>query len=828
MTCIGSLLNGFLDVGDEILVLDTGSSDEHFSFLKQQLKTLGQKRGAPSIRLIDGRDLSVPLAPYIEEWLPEYVGKLENDGQYKDLRGILSFAEARQRVLDESKHDLVFWIDTDDVLKEERPGELRRVVEATMVERPQYSALFLVYEYAFDAQGTLTTTLKRERIIRKSDYNWKGRCHETCIPKEGLDVLPVGFCEDLPASIVHTDARKKHKTSDIRNYIIMRNEIEELGENEGPDPRTLFYLANAARGLERHDECIKLYTNFEGMSGSPDDRWTAAYYVANTYMHPDIRRPVDAQDWFFKCIEIKPFEPRGYFGLSRAYLAQERPQQALHWYEVGKKFPEPTRSLHAYDPTHIHYKPHLVAAQALQRIDRARDAVPIVAKALEFKKDKEGEEFEQFIKMCAAGEALAESIEHVGMHVRGGGMNARRLLRRIYEDIPAVPKSLEKNGLGKLEEPDPRDKAPEVVLFCGETAEEWGPLSAKTGIGGSEKMVLLLAPALQKRGYNVTVYASVPFPQRGLDENQVMWRHWSEMDMKRPRHALVVWRGVGHIRLPLPAQNRILWLHDVQNPGVYTPDVIATADLVQFQSEYHTIPLKGVLPKDRVWVARNAIDTDDSNDGVEKDPNKVVFLSCPTRGATTAMEIIRRAQAVNPKINLTVMYGFSPFERKVRNGMDHRHIPDLGRDASVDDFERYFGRLADETGTRVLNRVSFDRVKEELASAGMWLYPTQFPEISCMAAMEVQAHGVIPVATRYAALAETILPEADALCKPIEAPPSGDREEYYKRAAASVVLTAGIAAGDERRHTMASAARKAYNIDDLADQWAEKLGGLDK
>lgn len=827
---VGSLLHDFIGAKDEILILDTGSSQANYDKLYwalENLKKLCHAGNTPKIRLINGQDLSVPLSPYIEKWLPEFTGKLEVDEQYKDLRGILSFADARNRVLEESENDLIFWMDTDDVFEEEEPGAMRKIVEATMVENKQYSALFLVYKYAFAEDGTLTTTLKRERVFRKSVYNWKGRCHETAIPV--IDMTgqpPVGFCEDLESCIIHTDARKKHQVSDIRNYIIMRKEIEELAENEEPDPRTLFYLANAARGLERHYEAIQLYTKFDMISGSPDDRWTGAYYVANTYLHPDIRRPVDAADWFFKCIEIKPFEPRGYFGLSRAYLAQERPHQCLHWFETGQKFPEPKQLLHAYDPTHIHHKPYLVAAQALQRLDRAREARPLLEKALAFRADEATKDFAQFIDICAAGERLAESIEHVGMHVKGGGMNARRLIHNVYEHIPAVPKALEKVGLGKLEEPDPRPKAPDVAIFCGATLEEWGPRSSETGIGGSEKMVLILAPELQKLGYNVTVYAEVPFPQRGLDKDGVMWRHWSEMDMKRSRHAFVAWRGVGNIKLPVPAKIRILWLHDVQNAVNYSKEVIATADYVQFQSEFHAEPLKDILPKEKIWIARNAIVPVGAPDK-EKDPKKCVFLSCPTRGATTAMEVLRRAQVADPELHMTIMYGFSPFERKVRNQMDHRHIPDIGRDASVDDFERYFGRLADITHTQVLNRVSFARVAEELRSAGMWLYPTDFPEISCMAAMETQAHGVIPVASRFAALSETILYPADKLCKDIGSVPHGNREDYLNRVAASVVLCGSVPADSNDRSEMAHHANVVFDVKALAEDWAEKLGGLE-
>jgi glycosyltransferase involved in cell wall biosynthesis len=45
---------------------------------------------------------------------------------------------------------------------------------------------------------------------------------------------------------------------------------------------------------------------------------------------------------------------------------------------------------------------------------------------------------------------------------------------------------------------------------------------------------------------------------------------------------------------------------------------------------------------------------------------------------------------------------------------------------------------------------------EELQDADIWLYPTKFDEISCVAAMEAAAAGCKCVSTDHAALAETL------------------------------------------------------------------------
>jgi glycosyltransferase involved in cell wall biosynthesis len=52
-------------------------------------------------------------------------------------------------------------------------------------------------------------------------------------------------------------------------------------------------------------------------------------------------------------------------------------------------------------------------------------------------------------------------------------------------------------------------------------------------------------------------------------------------------------------------------------------------------------------------------------------------------------------------------------------------------------------------------RVSQTELAKDLLASSLWLYPTEFPEIHCITALEMQAAGVYPITTGYAALAET-------------------------------------------------------------------------
>lgn len=53
-------------------------------------------------------------------------------------------------------------------------------------------------------------------------------------------------------------------------------------------------------------------------------------------------------------------------------------------------------------------------------------------------------------------------------------------------------------------------------------------------------------------------------------------------------------------------------------------------------------------------------------------------------------------------------------------------------------------------------RVGHEELHNEMAKSGVWAYPTDFEEISCITGMKAQALGAVPVVTNFAALEETV------------------------------------------------------------------------
>jgi tetratricopeptide (TPR) repeat protein len=815
---LSSLYEVLYEKGDEVLILNTAKST--FPLNKVQ-----DFEGA---RVVEN-PLVVDFRPYIEKWLPERLEEFLE--AHPDGYCLLDFAAAREITRREARNTVIFWIDSDDTISEEAPGSLRKIVNDTMdPSKPEVDSIFMDYRYAFDPDGTCTTTLRRERFFFRDRYHWVGKCHETAIPSEGIDPPPrrAGYFQNLKASIDHKKGRST-QYSDIRNYVILRKDYEESKKADALDPRTIFYYGNSARGLRNFKEAHLLYDEFDPVSGNPDDRFAAHYYKASMYLDPECQRPLDALESYKRCTEIHPNDPRGYFGVSRVYAALFRWQECLHWYKIGCGLRIPDNQVFSYDPTHIDWHPHMIAAVACKELGKMEDCVQLAQIALQNRPDyQSAEEIKKSLGFSHMGARLADSVVCVLKSLRNGGPNAQRVAREVCSEIAVVPEELEKLGINRSEEPDPREPRPNLAIYCGASLEDWGPHSRFSGCGGSEKMVILLSEALQKEGtWNVSVYAPVPPEQRGIDpQTGVLWRHWSEFSDTIPRDVFVAWRGHSHLLQKCRARARILWCHDVQSLGSYTPEVLAMVDKIQVQSQYHALPFSNDPRfQDKIWVARNAIEFYMTQDVDSRNPKQVVYCSTPDRGLITTLRIVDQARKVDPEISLVAAYGFTPFTRKCYAANRHRFLPDVGHEISTDLYEQRVSQLLDSTGSTMLHRIGFEELYKLLLSSGVWLYPTRFPEISCMSAMEAQAAGCIPLSTRYAALGETILPFAASLAPPLEPlPETGEVQSGWIDQAASKLLKAvQQPAASKQRQQLAELAWQSFNVDDLAKEWVTTL-----
>jgi glycosyltransferase involved in cell wall biosynthesis len=292
-----------------------------------------------------------------------------------------------------------------------------------------------------------------------------------------------------------------------------------------------------------------------------------------------------------------------------------------------------------------------------------------------------------------------------------------------------------------------------ITFFCGRSQEPWSPLSVRTGIGGSQEALIAMAAALQQLGHSVSVYNSCG--AAAGEHDGVVYRDCRAFISRPPSADLVVvWRWPWLADSLPPDVPSYLWLEDMIEPGL-----VAAAEhryrkiivLSRFHRQHYA-----PLPDAKFFNSRNGIHPAHFDQAVERDPYKVVYGSSYDRGLMPLLNAWPRVKAAVPQASLTVFYGFQAARARSFSLSGHwrslRHHNPLAYWLNRRSIEARMRRA----GATHLGRIGHLDVAREFLSAGIWAYPTAFPETSCITAMKAQAGGALPVVIPSGAVDETV------------------------------------------------------------------------
>lgn len=283
-----------------------------------------------------------------------------------------------------------------------------------------------------------------------------------------------------------------------------------------------------------------------------------------------------------------------------------------------------------------------------------------------------------------------------------------------------------------------RKKTDDVVITCPpHTLYEWdGEIYREKGIGGSETAAVEMAEHLKDlTGKRVIVFNP---REKTKVHKGVEYRPCGELpeyfrDYSPGVH--VAWRHV----MRISEDPMYVWCHDLAAAGIDNSNLYRKAIAL---SPFHASFLENLwrVPKEKIFISRNGINPDRFKEVASKDFGKVVFSSSPDRGLDRAIRVMDEVVKVIPEARLHVYYGFDNME-KMGKKAEVEAIQSLmaGKDYIV-----YHGNLPQS------------KLTEELATACVWLYPTNFLETYCITALEALASKVYPVVRNWGALPDTL------------------------------------------------------------------------
>jgi glycosyltransferase involved in cell wall biosynthesis len=311
---IGRCLTSVQNIVDEVIIVDTGSTDR------------------------------------TKEICCQFTSKLHN------FTWIDNFAAARNFAFSLATMDYILWLDADDVLLE---ADRRRFLTLKETLDPAVDSVTMPYHLSFDQHGQVTSSLRRNRLVKRvKNFTWIGAVHE---------YLAVhGHIINGEVAITHQPL--SHDTN--RNIEIYD---KRLAAGEDFSPRDLYYYANELRDHRRYPESIEYYQKFLATNqGWVEDNIAACGKLADCYAEQNDR--ANSVRYMFE--SFKYDTPRAEFCCRLGYHHMQDAQykQAVFWYKLATQLEKPSESWGTVNHACWTWLPHLQLCVCYDRLGRHVEA----------------------------------------------------------------------------------------------------------------------------------------------------------------------------------------------------------------------------------------------------------------------------------------------------------------------------------------------------------------------------------------------------------------------------------------------------------------------
>lgn len=793
--------------------------DEPLELVKRSISSVRPYLDDLYITVTYGEEEPKPTNPLIK-----YLHKIGAHVTF--FKWVSDFAVARQFALDQVPKGIdqyIYWQDADDVL--DNAEALPRLLDHCVTN--QVAAVFFDYLYnvQLDEEGNVKEILlnhKRERIVRNDGtFRWIGMLHETLIEQRSENVIKI-FSNDC--RVIHLSTQDRYDKNITRNIDILEHQAEQ---EKHQDPRTLIYLAKAyfdrgkmsddpAKRKIDFDLAVTLFHEYlEGFgkpgtpgfsegSGWPEERASAWECVGEIAIISG-NAPVAIQA-FEAAIDEAPQFPNYYVDLAMAYSINGDIKKAKHWLEVATGISMPDTTLMT-TPRDLKFRAMEVDMEVSIRegkFERAlKDAEGIAAL---FPDNQDYQNRIQMVRQMGYDNKAAQSIVFLGKYLE----MAKEPEEKLEFLVKSIPDSLQQERFAS--EMRHRFLTPrvwgdnEIALLCGPGFEIWTPDSIKTGLGGSEEAVVYLSRELTKLGWHVTVYAN-PGNKAG-DYDGVTYKMWHELNPKDSFNILILWRSIGFMDIQPQAKFTMVWMHDVPSNPEFTESRVSLVNKIAVLSEYHRDLLRlnstagfVPMPTRKVFLTANGIEKMAPEEGVVRNPKKLIYSSSPDRGLIYLLKMWPEVIKEVPDAELHVYYGFQVFDAIHQGNPGRMKWKAMIMDAMKQPGIVYHGRVGHE------------ELEKAMSESAVWAYPTDFTEISCITAMKAQAMGAIPVVTNFAALKETV---KNGLKVDMDITTEEGQEEYKNQL---VALLKDENQQKEIREPMMKWAQEYFTWDKVATEW---------
>ena len=319
---LGRCLGSVAELADEIVVVDTGSTDD-------------------TVKI--ARAFTQHVYPFT--WCDD-------------------FSKARNFAFSKATSDYILWLDADDVL----PDDSRRGIARLKEQWTDEDVVMLPYIAAFDEGGNPSFTYYRERILRREgNFLWRDPVHEAIVPHGKI------VYENFPV-----EHRKERAGDPLRNLKIY---LKLLSGGKKLTARQQFYYANELFYNRLYTEAESVYEQYLKEPAMLENKLQAHIHLARIRAE---RSPDEALVTLFSAFVLSPPSPELICEIGVNFMRKKDYRQAIYWYEQAIR-PLPRETLAFLHPDCYGYIPYVQTALCHYYLGELTRAVEDNAKALALK-----------------------------------------------------------------------------------------------------------------------------------------------------------------------------------------------------------------------------------------------------------------------------------------------------------------------------------------------------------------------------------------------------------------------------------------------------------
>jgi len=279
---IGRCLDSIKDIADEIIIVDTGSTD------------------------------------CTKEIAAAFTDKIY------DFEWIDDFSAARNFAFEQATMEYILWLDADDILL---PEDIVKFKALKNILPPDIDVVMLRYNTGFDGQGRAVFSYYRERLSKRScHFKWQEPVHEYLAVSGNR--LNVDIC------VTHRKPPGRPGGRNIRIY------EARIAKGERLSPRGMYYFARELRDHGRFSEAITWFERFLASGlGWVEDVITACGELGNCYLAEN--KPEEALRAMLRSFAYDT--PRAELCCQIGYYFKnlENYKLAVFWFELVLKLDSP-------------------------------------------------------------------------------------------------------------------------------------------------------------------------------------------------------------------------------------------------------------------------------------------------------------------------------------------------------------------------------------------------------------------------------------------------------------------------------------------------------